>query len=288
MSTTIKINAGDTLTSVSKKTGIPVPVLMTVNGIADANKIRAGQMLTIPDATTDQAALPLPLSPPAASTFNGALPVNRTKYALPASQYFAREFPKDMIVLHFTAGSNAAGAYNAWISSPLEVATAYLVERDGTIFECFHPKYWAYHLGISGAANAGYRHDKRSIGIEIVNVGPLSEDKANPNQLNWWPNEYRTKWCTKGQGGNFLAASYRQYHYYATYPDPQIAAVKGLVDQLCSQFSIPKRMPLAGKRTEFDMRYFSTFSGVATHQNFRADKFDVGPAFPWPVLGLGE
>lgn len=107
MSTTVKIIPGDTLASISKKTGIPVPVLMTVNGIADANKIRAGQTLTIPDATTDQAALPLPVPSPAAPMANGALPINRSKYALPVSQYFAREFPKDLIVLHFTAGNTA-------------------------------------------------------------------------------------------------------------------------------------------------------------------------------------
>jgi hypothetical protein len=28
------------------------------------------------------------------------------------------------------------------------------------------------------------------------------------------------------------------------------------------------------------MEFFKSFTGIATHQNFRKDKTDIGPAFP--------
>jgi len=60
-----------------------------------------------------------------------------------------------------------------------------------------------------------------------------------------------------------------------------------LVQMLRQRFVIPKRLPAAAQRTVADPAgYFKDFSGIASHQNFRADKFDVGPAFPWDAITL--
>ena len=37
---------------------------------------------------------------------------------------------------------------------------------------------------------------------------------------------------------------------------------------------------------ERDVSFFSSFQGVVSHQNFRTDKWDLGPAFNWDRLGL--
>ena len=56
---------------------------------------------------------------------------------------------------------------------------------------------------------------------------------------------------------------------------------------LRQRFAIPKRLPALAQRTVADPAgYFKDFSGIASHQNFRADKFDVGPAFPWDSITL--
>jgi LysM repeat protein len=282
--TTYTVKSGDTLSSIAKKFGINVPALMTVNAITDPNKIKVGKSLLIPEATTDLAALPVPAPPAPNVTTAAGLVIDRKKFALPPSQYFANEFPKDLIVLHFTAGQSAASAHSAWINSPLEVATAYIVDTDGKVYECFDPKHWAYHLGIAGAASANHKHDKRSIGIEIANVGPLKEDPADPNRLNWWPNNFGTKWCTKADTGKYVKASYRGFDYFASYPAVQSSSVAALVDHLCAHFGIPKTLPPASKRTVCDLTHFAKFSGIAAHQNFRPDKSDVGPAFGWNNL----
>lgn len=276
------VQSGNTLSTIAKKFGLNVNALMMANSIADPSKIKIGQVLTIPEATTDLAALP-PMPAPAPAVSGGPA-IDRKKLRLPQSQYFGQEFPKDLIVLHFTAGSTARSAFDSWINSPLEVATAYVIDADGKIYETFDPRHWAYHLGIPGAASANHKHDKRSIGIEIANVGPLKESPGKPNQLNWWPNDFGTKWCDKSETSKFVKGSYRTYDYYATFASPQMASVKALVDHLCSTFSIPKTVPPAAKRTVCDLDYFAKYTGIASHQNFRTDKYDVGPAFDWSVL----
>lgn len=37
---------------------------------------------------------------------------------------------------------------------------------------------------------------------------------------------------------------------------------------------------------ECDPHTFEGYQGLATHANFRSDKWDIGPAFDWDRLGL--
>jgi N-acetyl-anhydromuramyl-L-alanine amidase AmpD len=46
------------------------------------------------------------------------------------------------------------------------------VERDGTIFEVFDPRFWAFHLGLAGTGGSA---ERRSIGIEMASEGRLEE-----------------------------------------------------------------------------------------------------------------
>ena len=55
---------------------------------------------------------------------------------------------------------------------PARIATAYLVDTDGAIYEVFDPAFWAFHLGLQGTKG---KHDKRSIGIEIATSVPSRE-----------------------------------------------------------------------------------------------------------------
>jgi len=55
---------------------------------------------------------------------------------------------------------------------------------------------------------------------------------------------------------------------------------------LCEQFSIPAILPPPASRFTCDVAAFSSYKGVCSHANFRQDKWDLGPAFPWERLGL--
>lgn len=274
------VQTGNTLSGIARKFGIPLSALIAANQITDPNQLKVGDKLLIPSVDTDQSTLPPPPSPVPPVT--APIEIDRKKFALAPGQFFAETFPKDLLVLHFTAGSTARSAFDSWRNTPLQVATSYLVDTDGKIYECFPPNYWAYHLGITGAASANWKHDKRSIGIEIANVGPLRPDQNNPQQLNWWPpdNKFQTKYCTLAETGKYVATPYRGYSHYASFPAPQSDAVIALVEHLCTAFAIPRVLAPADRQTAFDIDYFKSFRGIATHQNFRKDKTDIGPAFP--------
>ena len=76
-------------------------------------------------------------------------------------------------MLHYTAGGSARSTFTWWqTGQPQRVATAYLVERDGTVFEVFDPRFWAFHLALAGT---GGRVERHSIGIELASAGWLEE-----------------------------------------------------------------------------------------------------------------
>lgn len=281
-----KVRSGDTLSVICRRFGVPLHLLIEVNSITDPNKIKVGQTLRIPSVTTDSAdhegdtAAPIPAPAP-------SIVIDQSKYRLPRSGYIGEQHPKDLIVLHFTAGASARSAYNTWMAASARVATAYVLDLDGTIYEFFDPSYWAYHLGIKGADAANHLHDKRSIGIEIVNPGPLKANAAG--ELCWWypANRFETVWCTEAQTDRYVKQSYRGFNHFAAYTEAQIQSLTPLIRALRERFTIPKRLPAVAKRNVAEPGgYFKTFTGIASHQNFRADKFDVGPAFPWDRITL--
>jgi N-acetyl-anhydromuramyl-L-alanine amidase AmpD len=210
-----------------------------------------------------------------------ALNIDVTKYRLPAGQFFAEQHPKDMIMLHFTAGSTVSGAVSSWTSQNIQIGTPYILDKDGTIYQTFDPKCWAYHLGVVGPKAQNHKHDKRSVPIEIINMGPL---KLKMDTLYSWPNNYGQKFCRLNETSKYVKVSYRGFDYYEAFTISQKTALVELVKKISTDFNIPVTLPPAGKREEFDLDFYDTWKGVASHQNFRSDKFDIGPAWDWSLL----
>lgn len=199
------------------------------------------------------------------------------KYTLKSDGYHQVEHKKDLIVLHFTAGHSAENAAQWFASRADRVSTPYVIDNDGTIFELYDPKYWSFHLGLKGT----HDHDRRSIGIEIANLGPL---KLKQGVLHSWPRDYSQIFCKLEQSERYVKSSYRGFDYYAAYTPAQFNSIAQLVKHLSDRFGIPYAIPNVDLREQFDVEYFSTYKGIASHQNFRKDKFDVGPAFDWSIF----
>lgn len=212
---------------------------------------------------------------------NTSMVINTEKYRLPKDKYFQEEHKKDLIVLHFTAGNNASGAFNSWVTSTTRVSTPFIVDLDGTVYQVYDPKYWSYHLGIKGPFAQNWRHDKRSIAIEVVNFGPL---KRKEDKLYAWPKEYTTFFCNISEQSKYVAKKYRGFDYYAAFTPQQLTVIPKLVKYLTDTFKINHVIPDTTKREEFDLPFFSEWKGIASHQNYRPDKFDIGPAFNWETL----
>lgn len=207
--------------------------------------------------------------------------IDKSKYRLPQGKFFTDVHKKDMILLHFTAGSTTSGAFNSWVSQKIKIGTAYILDPNGTVYEIFDPKYWAYHLGITGPAAQNWKHDKRSVAIEIVNIGPL---KLKDDTLYCWPKNYGQKFCNVSETGKYVKKSFRGFDYYAAYTPEQMAVLPELVTKIGADFDIPTTLPPVEKREVFDTKFFDNWKGITSHQNWRPDKFDVGAAFNWKVL----
>ena len=287
------VSKGDTLAKIIRKYygGFDIrrlDMVMAANALDDPDKIRVGQKLKLPGNWSGArgAVAPPVTDIPHTDRQIGAL-VDRTGpsgtptagRAAPAAvakplgdqDYWKDRFHKDLIVLHFTAGYDWQGAY-ATFKKPGRVATPFLVGLDGTIYRLFDERCWAYHLGIKGRASENSRHDKRSIGIEIVNIGPAWS--KNGHWVDYtgktWPADHIIKGANRGaQGG-------------VAFPQLQVDAVCALVNWLLCEYRIPRRIP--ADSTGFQLPVVAGFRGVATHQMFRRDKYDLGPAFPYAQL----
>jgi N-acetyl-anhydromuramyl-L-alanine amidase AmpD len=198
------------------------------------------------------------------------------KKPLTKGQYVTEVVPKTSIFLHHTSGSSAQGAWAWWNQTPARVGTAYIIDRDGSIWECFEPKYFASHLGLRGPN----RIEKTSIGIELVSVGGLykgPDGKANmfyplhPKTLSGKvipPNEI------------FDAPGFhRSFDTFQKYTDAQVIALSQLIGYLKGMFtSIEIPAEFTAKSLEFDSSVQAKAKGgIFSHTTVRADKSDIAP-----------
>lgn len=190
-----------------------------------------------------------------------ALPPEVKLLPLKTDQYYQSVYTKKFIFLHHTAGSSAASAISWWAHDPVRIATPYVIDRDGTIYQCYDPKYFAYHLGVKGNSAI----EKASIGIEIVGWGPLTEKDGKLYN-------YVKKPVPKTDA---VTVDWRGFKIYQRYTPEQIAALKILLPYLMERFKIPKQQA----HTDFYLyRDPATLPpGIWSHTTVRRDKADIFP-----------
>lgn len=190
-----------------------------------------------------------------------------------SDNYFTTIHPKSQIYLHHTVSSTAKSVISWWDQDGNSVATAFVIDKDGTIIQTFDPKYWSFHLGLSYGPSKGFA-DKKSIGIEIVNEGGL----VKKDEVFYW-NGGKSKYSGKV---TTLEKSWRGFNYFANYTDEQFKSVVELIDYLTKLFNIPRK--LLGN-LEYNKSNALDFIGILAHCNVRSDKSDISPAFPLNKLG---
>lgn len=182
---------------------------------------------------------------------------------------------KDLIVLHFTAGLSVSGAVNHWKTLKSGIGCPFIISKLGTIYSIFPSEKWAFHLGIR--SKYGDIHDRRSIGIELVNPGPL---RLKDDTMYWWPKNYTTEYCKLTEYSKYVQRPWRGEQFFATFTDEQYASLNNLLHWLKVNFNIPLRALDFRATVEEAINW----KGVASHHHFRADKFDIGPALDWSRL----
>lgn len=191
------------------------------------------------------------------------------------THFLDKKVKKQKVVLHFTAGVLTGDIFTLTEST---VSTAFVLARDGTIYQLFDPALSAYHLGIG----KGYRNSEASfssIAIEISNLGPL---KLVGDRL---VDIYGKDYCSIADTDAYDKVSFRGYDYYCSFTEEQYAALARLVPDLCERYGIPKTLlPESQRFLTAPSTAQSKSIGIVSHVNFRSDKFDLAPNFKWGKL----
>ena len=173
---------------------------------------------------------------------------DKIQHPLETDEYYHETVPKDAIFLHHTGGGYRPDwTVGGWERDTTETgavkhaATAYVIGGpwdgstkdnnywEGKIVACMPPEKWAHHLGTKA------EHDrflnKKSIGIELCNYGPLRMD-ANGNLYNH-ANYYFSDDLVID-----LGFEYRGHRYYHKYSEKQLESARKLILELADRFEI--------------------------------------------------
>jgi N-acetyl-anhydromuramyl-L-alanine amidase AmpD len=188
------------------------------------------------------------------------------QYPLNKTQYYPIVFKKKQIVLHHTvSGPDAKNVINYWGNTIERVATPFIIDGNGNIYQCFSSAHWAHHLGTHNKNNV--QLNQQSIGIEICNWGALTE-----------------------KGGRYYSAfnkevpkeevidygiNWRGHRYFHKYKDEQLDSLKILIEYLCKKYEIPSTYQ--SDMWELNNRALDGTPGIWTHVSFRPDKSDCHP-----------
>lgn len=187
---------------------------------------------------------------------------------LDENQFIKRKYKKTLIVLHHTVSSNFNSVYYAWQQSKERIGTAYVINKKGVVYELFPPEYWAYHLG----GKSRKEDNMKSIGIELVNEGPLEKNK---DEYYWFNGQLEY------EGEVSETSEWKGHKYWAKYTDEQYESLAELIKVLCSKFNIPDVVQ-ASHNYNFDL--LENFKGIISHCNVREDKTDISKAFNFNKL----
>jgi N-acetylmuramoyl-L-alanine amidase len=200
------------------------------------------------------------------------------------SFFFTEDVPKTHIVLHYTAGYLRGDV--ASLTAPANpVSVPFVIARNGSILNLWSSKLWAYHLG-PGAVGGNTASSKRTIGIELSNIGFLN--KVGNNLVS--DHDSTDVYCSLAETSQYVALKtpFRGKSYFATYTPKQYESLVALLRFLTKRYPIKRALlPEAQRYTLLTESQLNAFSGIISHANVRPDKLDIGPAFDWQRVANG-
>lgn len=196
-------------------------------------------------------------------------------------QFFRQLHTKTNIVLHHTVSQTAESAISWWGNTAERVGTAYVIGKDGTVFNCFPDSCWAWHLGLKHQRNGEL--NRRSIAIELVNEGPLWQHKDGSIR---WLNPIGPKYLHTTAPDRVPVPNDPQWRYdcqyWAPYTQAQYDALNDLLPSLLSRYNLPGTM-YTGRDYDAKLTIPDKYT-IYSHCNVRADKSDLSPAFDFAKL----
>ena len=257
------------------------PAIDDLPGLSDDEKARLKEILGLPAGG--------PSKPATGETGVAAGIEGKIKWQGPSPNQETTRYghPIEMIVMHYTASGSTAGTVSWFMNPASKVSVHYVVGRDGEIVQLVKDEFRAHHAGqgpLPGQSEEiGERRRKRnriiqpnsrSLGIEMVNWGPLQ--KRGDKYYTWMGSECPGEVVLKDGT------------YWQAYTDSQLASVIQLVSHLCQKHNIPAQYPPLGPGTfDPDDKTLAAFKGILGHSALDNQKRDPGPHFDWNRLLAG-
>jgi N-acetyl-anhydromuramyl-L-alanine amidase AmpD len=185
---------------------------------------------------------------------------------LDETQYYAEKVEKKQLVIHHTvSGPKAENVMRDWNLTRERVGTAFIIDGEGVIHQCFSSAHWAHHLGTHFPNNTAL--NKHSIAIEICNWGALNEKG----------NRYFSTLKKEVPAEEVIdyGIAFRGFRYYQRYKKVQLESLELLLNYLCDRYQIPKTYN--SDMWDICPRAIQGDPGIFTHVSFRKDKSDCHP-----------
>ncbi|MCD4818912.1 MAG: N-acetylmuramoyl-L-alanine amidase [Candidatus Cloacimonetes bacterium] len=189
------------------------------------------------------------------------------------SYFYRYSHKKEQIILHHTEGFLASDI-GMLTQKNRHVSTAFVIGRNGKIYNLFPSKYWSYHLG-KRAVSGNRDRCKHSIAIELSNIGPLTISG------NYLKSIYNKNYCHLDETEYYQETTFRGYDYFATFTHEQYDSLQLLILYLSKEYSIP--IKILDEPERYETGFFAkSFRGILSHINFKkTGKTDIGPGFEW-------
>jgi N-acetyl-anhydromuramyl-L-alanine amidase AmpD len=185
---------------------------------------------------------------------------------LDESQYYAEKFEKKQIVIHHTVSSpKAENVIHGWSRTKERVGTAFIIDGEGIIHQCFSSAHWAHHLGTHYPNNTEL--NKHSIAIEICNWGALKEKG----------NKYYSSFKKEVPAEEVIdyGIAFRGFRYYQRYKKVQLESLELLLNYLYDRYQIPKTYN--SDMWDICPKAIKGEPGIFSHVSYRKDKSDCHP-----------
>lgn len=191
---------------------------------------------------------------------------------LKETQYYQEVHPKKQIVIHHTVSNgNAKNVVAGWAKTPARIGTAFIIDREGVIHQCFSSKHWAHHLGTKSKRNK--QLNQQSIGIELCAWGPLKRSPIKSSVKATFTSSVGT--VVPNDEVIELEKPFRGSKYYQKYTDKQLNSLQILLTYLCETYNIPKTYN--PEMWEYSSSAMNGSPGIWSHTSFRKDKSDCLP-----------
>lgn len=206
-----------------------------------------------------------------------------TKYPLKEKLSINTELEKKYIVWH---GSGARTKYtpygklpgkgtsiiDQWNAVGEKQGAAYVIDRDGVVYNTFDDAKWSYHLNLP---NNQLIYDKQSVGIVLANELNLIKENGRYFAFDYGhtTNEYL---------GKVTSQSFRGYDFWARLDELQIDALLDLTLSIADKYKIPLKFY---NGADWNPKVWES-ANIFTHANVNKLALDFPPFEPWVIAKI--